>query len=57
MEFMSLAAMQIYFGLENAQHVRQILLQTEVVLITIPILRTSDITQWCDFTFFFSHCI
>ena len=52
MEFMSLAAMQVDFGLENAQHVLQILLQREVVLITVPLLRTSDITQWCGFTVF-----
>lgn len=49
---MSLAAMQVDFGLENAQHVLQILLQREVVLITVPLLRTSDITQWCGFTVF-----
>ena len=41
----------------NTQHVLQILLQRGVVLITIPLLRASDITQWCDFTIFFSHCI
>ena len=53
MEFMSVAATQVYFGLENAQHVLQILLQRGVVLIIIPLLRTSsDITQWCDFTLF-----
>ena len=52
MEFMSLAATQVNFGLENAQHVLQILLQRGVVLITISLLRTSDITQWRDFTFF-----
>ena len=33
MEFMSLAATQVYFGLENAQHVLQILLQRGVVLV------------------------
>lgn len=49
---MSLAATQVNFGLENAQHVLQILLQRGVVLITISLLRTSDITQWRDFTFF-----
>ena len=52
MEFMSIVATQVYFGLENTQHVLQILLQRGVVLITVPLLRTSDITQWCDFTFF-----
>ena len=49
---MSIVATQVYFGLENTQHVLQILLQRGVVLITVPLLRTSDITQWCDFTFF-----
>ena len=60
MEFMSLAATQVNFGLKNAQHVLQILLQRGVVLITISLLRTSDITQWSDFTFFsyiVSRCI
>ena len=52
MEFMSIVATQVYFGLENTQHVLQILSQRGVVLITISLLRTSDITQWCDFTFF-----
>ena len=51
-EFMSIVATQVYFGLENAQHLLQILLQRGVVLITVPLLRTSDITQWCDCTFF-----
>jgi len=54
MEFLSLAAM--HFGLENAQRVLQILLQRGVVLITVLLLRTSDITQWCDFTSF-SHIV
>ena len=49
---MSLAATQVNFGLKNAQHVLQILLQRGVVLITISLLTTSDVTQWCDFTFF-----
>ena len=52
MEFMSMVATQVYFGLENTQHVLQILLQRGVVPITVTLLRTSDITQWCDFTFF-----
>ena len=60
MEFMSIVATQVYFGLENTQNVLQILSQRGVVLITISLLRTSDITQWCDFTFFsyiVSRCI
>lgn len=53
---MLLAAMQVYFGLQNVQHLLHILLQREVVLITVPLLRTSDITQWCYFTLF-SHIV
>ena len=55
--FMSVAAMQVYFGLETHNMYCRFCCKEELdILITVPLLRASDVTQWCDFTFF-SHIV